>query len=151
MPEVLTAIDSVTSRDTSKGPIYEVKAGGEKFVTWKDEIAAQARALQGLAALVSYTESPAKNPAYPPDRYLDSVTADPNRLPPAGNGAAKDVYATVPGTGPSLDLDSRITRTALAKEAVSAMIAASDKTPQTINAILDVLTAWSLRGESFPG
>jgi hypothetical protein len=132
--DIQTPVAGVLGRPTRGGIWYDVTyADGTKASTKKPEIATKAQALIGHQGVTSrITESPAKDPAFGMNRYLDDIAegplplvADTGGIPmtmAGGNGAAPGIPMAAPrggggGRGRSPEEEARIVRQAVLKVA----------------------------------
>jgi hypothetical protein len=97
MASITAVVEDVTAKETAKGPIYNINAGGKKFSTFKVEIAEQAKRAVGINSVLGYTEKGREyNGKTYMDYYLDSVDtqgaapATGGGFAPASGGFSKD-------------------------------------------------------------
>lgn len=97
MSSITAVIEDVSAKETAKGPIYHVNAGGKKFATFKVEIAEQAKRHVGASCVIGYTE---KGRDYNGQTYIDyyinsvdsqgAAPATTAGFAPASGGFSKD-------------------------------------------------------------
>ena len=97
MASITAVVEDVTAKETAKGPIYNINAGGKKFSTFKVEIAEQAKRAVGINSVLGYTEKGREfNGKTYVDYYLNSVDtqgaapATGGGFAPASGGFSKD-------------------------------------------------------------
>ena len=95
MASITAVVEDVTAKETAKGPIYNINAGGKKFSTFKVEIAEQAKRAVGISSVLGYTEKGREyNGKTYVDYYLNSVdtqgAAPAATSAPTGGGFSKD-------------------------------------------------------------
>lgn len=97
MASITAVVEDVTAKETAKGPIYNINAGGKKFSTFKVEIAEQAKRAVGINSVLGYTEKGREyNGKTYIDYYLNSVDtqgaapATGGGFAPASGGFSKD-------------------------------------------------------------
>ena len=97
MASITAVVEDVTAKETAKGPIYNINAGGKKFSTFKIEIAEQAKRAVGINSVLGYTEKGREyNGKTYIDYYLNSVDtqgaapATGGGFAPASGGFSKD-------------------------------------------------------------
>ena len=97
MASITAVVEDVTAKETAKGPIYNINAGGKKFSTFKIEIAEQAKRAVGINSVLGYTEKGREyNGKTYIDYYLNSVDtqgaapATGGSFAPASGGFSKD-------------------------------------------------------------
>ena len=96
MASITAVVEDVTAKETAKGPIYNINAGGKKFSTFKVEIAEQAKRAVGINSVLGYTEKGREfNGKTYVDYYLNSVDTQgaapaATTFAPASGGFSKD-------------------------------------------------------------
>jgi len=107
MSSITAVIEDVTAKETAKGPIYHVNAGGKKFATFKADIAEQAKRHVGASCVIGYTEKGREyNGQTYIDYYINSVDSQ---------GAAPATSASAPG---GFSKDESIARAVALKGAI---------------------------------
>lgn len=88
MASIIAVVDDVTAKQTEKGAVYTVVAGGDKFSTFKLEVAEQAKAAKGQRAVIDYiTKDRERDGKTYTNKYVNSVVVDK----PAASGFTVEV------------------------------------------------------------
>lgn len=148
-----TTITEVTRKETSKGDLFLVQAGGQEYSTMKLPLAAAAKGLIGKQVELEYKETTKVGSAGQvfTNRYLDDVRLATTQIPFAPTVSSGAAIAW-PSEASGSDKEGRIMRQSAAKVAVHLLphLPAETRSPASVIAMADFFFDYFVNGPAGP-